>query len=384
MSWNIKTPGDYINGPLTVAGTATITGDLTVTGNGLFTGTGFVALQRPLIPVGENGTTALSFRWYSTGTTYVTGASVTASSEAAWTVSSTPARLMFSTVPSGSTTLVERYRIGQDGTSTWSVAGTTAMTLNSYGLGVGLVPINGNGKFQVLGGLGYDGQFDLISQFSNVTTASAKGVLIGYNNTTNNGIIAAAYGNGTEGLQFWTHNGSSWGSRMTLGATGNLAFPTGKGIDFSAVTGGTGTATANTLNDYEEGTWTPVLRGVTTAGSYTFSYGVGKYTKIGRLVMLSVSFVDVTQVTAGSGAIQITGLPFTLPNDDPGARGVVGELLIRQCNALSTAKNMYVQGSGGSAVVYFNYFNGTDDVNIDVSAIISGQTDFGFTLNYNV
>lgn len=30
MSWNIKTPGDYINGPLTVAGSATITGNLTV------------------------------------------------------------------------------------------------------------------------------------------------------------------------------------------------------------------------------------------------------------------------------------------------------------------------------------------------------------------
>jgi hypothetical protein len=30
MSWNIKTPGDYINGPLTVAGNTTITGDLTV------------------------------------------------------------------------------------------------------------------------------------------------------------------------------------------------------------------------------------------------------------------------------------------------------------------------------------------------------------------
>ena len=30
MSWNIKTPGDYINGPLTVAGTATVTGALTV------------------------------------------------------------------------------------------------------------------------------------------------------------------------------------------------------------------------------------------------------------------------------------------------------------------------------------------------------------------
>ena len=32
MSWNIKTPGDYINGPLTVAGSATISGALTLTG----------------------------------------------------------------------------------------------------------------------------------------------------------------------------------------------------------------------------------------------------------------------------------------------------------------------------------------------------------------
>jgi hypothetical protein len=34
----------------------------------------------------------------------------------------------------------ERYRIGNDGTATWSVAGSTAMTLNSTGLGVGASP----------------------------------------------------------------------------------------------------------------------------------------------------------------------------------------------------------------------------------------------------
>ena len=166
---------------------------------------------------------------------------------------------------------------------------------------------------------------------------------------------------------------------------GNLVMGTsGKGIDFSAVTGGTGTATANVLNDYEEGTWTPVLRGSSVAGSYSFSFGVGKYTKIGRLVMVNVSFVDVTEITTGTGVIQITGLPFQIPNDDPGSRGVVGELLIRQCNALSTAKNMYVQGSAGSSIAYFNYFNGTDDVQVPIGTIISGQTDFGFTLTYNV
>ena len=41
-----------------------------------------------------------------------------------------------------STTATERYRIDSTGISTWSVAGTTAMTLNSTGLGIGGSPVN--------------------------------------------------------------------------------------------------------------------------------------------------------------------------------------------------------------------------------------------------
>jgi hypothetical protein len=49
--------------------------------------------------------------------------------------------LVFSTSLNGTgTTPTERYRIGNDGTATWSIAGSTAMTLNSTGLGVGDAP----------------------------------------------------------------------------------------------------------------------------------------------------------------------------------------------------------------------------------------------------
>jgi len=189
-----------------------------------------------------------------------------------------------------------------------TTGGTERFRSHSFGFGVGLTPINGNGKFQVLGGDGYDGQFTLTAQLSDVTGSAAKGVLIGYNNTTNNGIISAAYGNGTEGLQFWTHNNSTWGPRMTLEATGNLAFPTGKGIDFSAVTGGTGTATGNVLNDYEEGTWTPVIKfGATTA---TQNATKATYTKIGRQVTCFVE-TYVTNLNGGTGNFEMSGLPFT-------------------------------------------------------------------------
>ena len=47
--------------------------------------------------------------------------------------------MVFGVTANGAST-AERYRIGSDGTSTWSVAGTTAMTLNSTGLGIGVAP----------------------------------------------------------------------------------------------------------------------------------------------------------------------------------------------------------------------------------------------------
>jgi hypothetical protein len=98
---------------------------------------------------------------------------------------------------------------------------------------------------------------------------------------------------------------------MTLNSTGNLAFPTGKGIDFSAVTGGTGTATANVLNDYEEGTWT---MGMTFGGgntALTTATNTGRYTKVGRLVTVS-GYFSLTNKGTSTGAAKITGLPFTV------------------------------------------------------------------------
>ena len=104
--------------------------------------------------------------------------------------------------------------------------------------------------------------------------------------------------------------GGAAATAMTLNSSGNLAFPTGKGIDFSAVTGGTGTATGNVLNDYEEGTFTPVVQGSTTAGVGVYSTQTGRYTKIGRLV--TVEIYIVWSAHTGTGNLQIGGLPFTV------------------------------------------------------------------------
>jgi hypothetical protein len=69
------------------------------------------------------------------------------------------------------------------------------------------------------------------------------------------------------------------------------------------------TSTANTLNDYEEGTFTPSFIGGTMSVSYAEQ--LGRYTKVGNLVHITVTIftTDVT-ITAG-GVLNISGLPFT-------------------------------------------------------------------------
>ncbi len=74
-----------------------------------------------------------------------------------------------------------------------------------------------------------------------------------------------------------------------------------------------GTGSANKLDDYEEGTWTPVLAGGTTAGSQTYfgAYTQGRYVKVGNIVMVS-GIINLTAFdSATNGGMTITGLPFT-------------------------------------------------------------------------
>jgi len=73
-----------------------------------------------------------------------------------------------------------------------------------------------------------------------------------------------------------------------------------------------GTAAANKLDDYEEGTWTPVLttdNSDMTVSSYTNQDGL--YTKVGDLVTIAISLQIGGFTSVGTGSLSITGLPFT-------------------------------------------------------------------------
>lgn len=71
----------------------------------------------------------------------------------------------------------------------------------------------------------------------------------------------------------------------------------------------------NVLDDYEEGNWTPVIGGLggTSGQSYAGGKQVGRYTKIGRLVICHYTVQLSTEGTI-TGTAQIQGLPFTITN----------------------------------------------------------------------
>ena len=95
-------------------------------------------------------------------------------------------------------------------------------------------------------------------------------------------------------------SGSVSGAAITMITNGSeRARITNDGLTFNG-----DTATANALDDYEEGSFTP------TIGSGTIGAASGRYTKIGRLVSFNL-FVGNFSDTTGTGAIQIGIPPFT-------------------------------------------------------------------------
>jgi hypothetical protein len=94
-----------------------------------------------------------------------------------------------------------------------------------------------------------------------------------------------------------------------------------EGIDFGgAVNSGGTVSSSNKLDDYEEGTWTPVASGYNETGAI-MTVNSAAYTKIGRLVHLraSVTFSD----TADGSIIQISGVPFAQGSASTGRGGSV-------------------------------------------------------------
>ena len=115
-----------------------------------------------------------------------------------------------------------------------------------------------------------------------------------------------------------------------------------------------GTGSANKLDDYEEGTWTPVLEAATTNPTPSAPTVVNAtYTKIGRTVHIQ-AYITVTLTSIGSGGAQITGLPFTVGTGYAPVQFVHGTLILSNGGYFNdgSTKIIAVENNATSSIGY--------------------------------
>jgi hypothetical protein len=143
---------------------------------------------------------------------------------------------------------------------------------------------------------------DILRLQKNNSTVGSIGVEGGDSLYILNGDTGLKFSGGADKIIPVTTNGSARNNGIDLGSSGgrfkNLYL--GGGIYLG------GTGSANYVDDYEEGTWTPVFSG---AGSPSHTVQFGSYTKVGRLVHITIA-MRATSIS-GSNTIKVTGLPFT-------------------------------------------------------------------------
>ncbi len=121
------------------------------------------------------------------------------------------------------------------------------------------------------------------------------------------GFFTTALGTATNTLNMTLEAGGGLKTKNTIGVGNATPSASGAGITFPATQ--SASSDANTLDDYEEGTFTPTLVGFSTAGTTTYSTQTGLYTKIGRQVTYIVNLLITA--TTGTGAAVLGGFPFT-------------------------------------------------------------------------
>jgi hypothetical protein len=167
------------------------------------------------------------------------------------------------------------------------------------------------------------------------------------------------------------------------GTSANLTMNllTANGIKFPATQ--VSSADANTLDDYEEGTWTPTLGGTSSDPTgVTHDGRMGYYTKVGRQVTVN-GWLGFTTYTGGSGTFIIKGLPFVALTD--AFYFVPGTALTEKVNY--TAGYTYAVVRALSNLSHMDVVEAGDDVawrGVTLTQVPSGATGkyVAFTVTY--
>jgi hypothetical protein len=311
MSWNIKTPGDYINGPLTVVGAVTLNSTFTVSGVSRFFSTG-----DGLFVSGNAGPDL-----YTIGVNYYNNSgteSVQVSPRPSWKIehkNSSDALAYFDVgfraANAAAGTFTSRFKIDGSGNAGFGLS-NFAYKLNAAGLIAAVDPsFTGTGGSLIGALLNNDNVSPGLDLRRWTGTAGTHGVA--YLGVEASGMVRL-YNHQQASNTKATQNTLSIDANGNLTANiGNIGFGTAnKGIDFSVNANAAG-ATSELLNDYEEGTWTPTIS-ASVGTPTTTTINLATYTKIGRIVSATFD-ISIVNLGTASGLLQFT-LPFSQGTDN--------------------------------------------------------------------
>lgn len=205
-----------------------------------------------------------------------------------------------------------------------------------------------------------------------ITLVGAAGTATGY-------LMFADGTTGNEAYRGYVGYSHSTPDVMVFGTSGaeRMRILSGGGITFNG-----DTATANALDDYEEGTWTPVLSGAGGSGTYQAAEASGSYVKIGRVVHVICVVSLASSITGGgSSYAMISGLPYNY--DQSFARGLSGAVKLSN---VAYNSGSYVQagreaGSDSDTIAFYESKPSTGLDAVQISEF-SASDQISFNLTY--
>jgi hypothetical protein len=245
-------------------------------------------------------------------------------------------------------------------------------------------------------GVGGTGATDATLKLNGSSAANQGAAIRLDRNSVNKAYIGTAsyiIGGTSDTPTLWANNGLGWDIwanatlALSISSAGNLLVGVAtananggvlqlkSGITFPATA--VAATDANTLDDYEEGTWTPVYEGLAGSIGATAGTASGSYTKIGRQVIANGQII-LTNKGSWTSVVRIAGLPFTVGSSVPCAGPcTLGEVVYDGTNlatyAIGASTNFYIDVS--KPVVARAVLSTT---------AVTNTSEFYFTVIYNV
>lgn len=138
---------------------------------------------------------------------------------------------------------------------------------------------------------------------------------------------------------------------------------------------------ANTLDDYEEGTWTAsFVCGTSGTATINTSSDLGSYTKIGRMVTC-IGYFTVSSVSSPTGTFSIAGLPFTNSSgSENSSRAAISVYAAGLAAGATTSIHGYI-AAGATSVLVEKFAAGATS---DLATAVQAGTAFGVKIVYFV